>query len=109
MAWQRADRTENPTLKGMRASTLSHCSQGAFPLLRSLVFCAALLFSWQTAAQQQLPKQADLHFEQGMQFLKQQNWQAAASEFREAIKINPKRAQAHNMLGQALEKLGERE
>jgi len=62
------------------------------------------------AAQQQLPKQADFATSsKACNSWKQQNWQAAASEFREVIKINPQRAQAQHMLGQALEKLGERE
>jgi len=38
MARQRVRRTENSTLKDIRSSALSHYIQGAFSLLRSLVF-----------------------------------------------------------------------
>ena len=67
----------------------------------------ALLLPAQAPPPGQAAELTHLHFRQGMQFLKQRNWRAAADEFRKEIQINPLRAEAHDKLGFALARLGE--
>lgn len=50
---------------------------------------------------------ADQHYEQGVQFLSQEQWQSAASSFEETLKADARRADAENGLGVALGKLGD--
>ena len=103
------DTTYQPALPEPSAPAEPLRNRAAFLLFCSLILCWTSLLSGQAPPRPQSLNPADLHFREGMQLLKQQNWRAAADEFRAAIKNDPQRAEAHNQLGLALERLGERE
>jgi protein O-GlcNAc transferase len=102
-------KTNVSTLDGHSSPARRSWALGAFAVFCRMIVCAGVLLSSQFTAQQPLHKPADLHFERGMQLLKQQSWKDAADEFRTALKIDPQRADAHMQLGRALIRLGEPE
>ena len=55
------------------------------------------------------PHKADKHFEVGQYYLKQKNYKAAISRFREALTYQSNHAEALYLLGTSLEKDGQRE
>jgi len=55
------------------------------------------------------PENARVRFALGDVLSRQQKWDAAIDEYREAVKINPDFADAHNNLGIALESAGDRD
>jgi tetratricopeptide (TPR) repeat protein len=61
----------------------------------------------QNPSDQSSSSSADQHYEQGVQFLSQEQWQSAASAFEETLKVDARRADAENGLGVALGKLGD--
>ncbi len=81
-------------------------ANGSWRILAGCMFASLLLCSQAQAAQ--VPSNAaEPYYEQGLQSLRQQQWQSASSSFEEALKLDPRRADAENGLGVALGKLGD--
>src|SRR6266851_680997 len=86
---------------------ISSCrANGSRPILAGCLF-ASLLFCSQAQAAQVPSNGAERYYEQGVQSLRQQQWKSASSSFEEALKLDPRRADAENGLGVALGKLGD--
>jgi Tfp pilus assembly protein PilF len=80
--------------------------------VNELLWSLLLVFAYFLPAamgQNQPAGQAAQHYEQGQQFLKQQNWKAAADEFEQVLKLVPEQADTHLLLGVAQLALGETE
>ncbi len=54
-------------------------------------------------------KDAEAHYNRGMELLKKDGRDGAVAEFREAVRLKPDDADAHSNLGAALERKGDRE
>lgn len=70
--------------------------------------CMLLYLSPSTAAAQAAPGAIEQAYEQGVQFLTQEQWKSAATSFNEVLRADPHRADAENGLGVALGKLGDK-
>jgi tetratricopeptide (TPR) repeat protein len=79
--------------------------RNSWPLLAGLIAFLAVCVQAGAAAGQS--SQADQSYQQGVQSLRQEQWKAAVSSFEEALKLDPRRADAENGLGAALGKLGD--
>src|SRR5713101_7810991 len=88
---------------------ISSCrANGSWPILAGCLFASLLLCSQSQAAQ--VPSNAaEPYYEQGVQYLRQEQWKSASASFEEALKLDPRRADAENGLGVALGKLGDQE
>ena len=76
-----------------------------------LVGCvlAFLLVCLQTGSASDSSSPAEQYYQQGVQSLRQEQWKAAVSSFQQALKLDPRRADAENGLGAALGKLGDQQ
>lgn len=72
-------------------------------------FLLTLLVFSSPAACAQSATSADQEYEKGVQLLTQEQWDTAASSFKNVIKLDPRRADAENNLGVALGKLGDQQ
>jgi protein O-GlcNAc transferase len=75
-------------------------------LLASLVFSPQAI-CLQTGLASDSSTRVEQNYQQGVQSLRQEQWKAAVSAFQEALKLDPRRADAENGLGAALGKLGD--
>ncbi len=53
------------------------------------------------------PLSAEDHVKRGDELLSKKDWDGAIKKYREAVRLNPKHASAHNLLGSALEHKGD--
>src|ERR1700730_86725 len=90
-------------------SRVSSCRVNVFWLILAGCLFASQLVCSQARAAQVSSNVADPDYEQGVQSLRQQQWKAASSSFENALKLDPRRADAENGLGVALGKLGDQE
>src|SRR5947209_4758766 len=72
------------------------------------IFLIGLCFAIPGAHAQRGAQPAADHFRQGVLLLAHQDWKRAAEEFRQALRANPQNAQAHDGLGVALLRMGNR-
>ena len=62
-----------------------------------------------TRARAEAPKDADVHYNLGVLYVRLAEYDAAVTSFREAVKLKPDLAKAHNNMGVAFDKAGKHE
>ncbi|MGB2889909.1 MAG: tetratricopeptide repeat protein, partial [Candidatus Acidiferrales bacterium] len=86
------------TLRRLRAGLL---------ILSASIVCALALASSTDAQSQLKPSSAEDHLKRGNELRSKKDWDAAIAEYREALRLNPKNADAHRVLGAALRDKGD--
>ena len=86
---------------------VSSCRANRFwPILASCLLASPLV-CLQARAAQISSNPADQYYEQGVQSLRGEQWKSAVSFFEDALKLDPRRADAQNGLGVARGRLGD--